>query len=67
VLTWVEIDSSALLFNIKNFKKIINKKTKFYAVVKSNAYGHGIRQVSKIIQNEVDGFAINHISEIKDS
>jgi alanine racemase len=35
-------------------------------VVKSNAYGHGIRQVSKIIQNEVDGFAINHISEINE-
>jgi alanine racemase len=66
VLTWVEIDSSALLFNIKNFKKIIDKKTKFYAVVKSNAYGHGIRQVSKIIQNEVDGFAINHIPEINE-
>ncbi len=66
MLSWVEIDSKALLFNIKNFRKIINKKTQFYAVVKSNAYGHGIRQISKIIQNEIDGFAVNHILEINE-
>jgi len=66
VLTWIEIDSNALKFNIKNFRKIIKKNTQFYAVVKSNAYGHGIKEIVKIIDNDVDGFAINHISEINE-
>lgn len=66
MLSWVEIDSNALKFNIKNFRKILNKNTKLYAVVKSNAYGHGIKEVVKIINDFVDGFAINHILEVNE-
>ncbi|MCS7205485.1 MAG: alanine racemase [Leptospiraceae bacterium] len=65
VLSWIEIDSKALKFNIENFKSIVSKKTKLYAVVKSNAYGHGIKEVVSVVKNDVDGFALNHISEIQ--
>ncbi len=64
MLSWVEIDSKALISNIKNFKKIIKKNTEFYAVVKSNAYGHGIKEIVKIAKDYVDGFALNHIEEL---
>ncbi len=63
VLTWVEIDKSNLRKNIQNFKRILKKKTKFFAVVKSNAYGHGMETVVDLIKEDVDGFAINHIQE----
>lgn len=66
MLTWIEIDPDALKFNIKNFRNIIKKNTKFFAVVKSNAYGHGVKEIIKLINNDVDGFCINHISEIND-
>ncbi len=66
VLTWIEIDQHALKFNIKNFRKIIKKTTKFYAVVKSNAYGHGIKEIVRLIHSDIDGFCINHISEVND-
>ncbi|MFN3603449.1 MAG: alanine racemase [Leptonema sp. (in: bacteria)] len=63
MLTWIEIDSSKIIENIKNFKKILNQKAKFYAVVKSNAYGHGIQEVVSITKSDVEGYAVNHISE----
>lgn len=63
VLTWIEIHSSEIKKNIKNFRKILKNKTKFYAVVKSNAYGHGIEEIVKITRSEVDGYALNHIQE----
>lgn len=45
--TWIEIDVSALEHNLKVFLKLIPKRTRFMAVVKSNAYGHGLVQVAK--------------------
>lgn len=63
VLTWVEINSSKIKKNIKNFRNILSKKSKFYAVVKSNGYGHGMKEMVSITKSEVDGYAVNHISE----
>ncbi|MBU6338954.1 MAG: alanine racemase [Rickettsiales bacterium] len=57
-VTWLEISRSALLNNIKEIKKNISSKTKFIAVVKANAYGHGLLEVANIIKNNVDSFAV---------
>ena len=38
---WAEIDLNALESNIKNIKTCINGNTKWCAVVKADAYGHG--------------------------
>ena len=40
--TWIEIDKAAIAHNYRVFRKLIGKKTKFLAVVKSNAYGHNL-------------------------
>jgi alanine racemase len=40
--TWIEIDTKALKRNILTFRKLIGPKVKLMAVVKSNAYGHGL-------------------------
>ena len=40
--TWIEIDTKALRRNISAFRKLIGPKVKLMAVVKSNAYGHGL-------------------------
>ncbi|OGD65811.1 alanine racemase, partial [Candidatus Berkelbacteria bacterium RIFCSPHIGHO2_12_FULL_36_9] len=47
-LFWVEINLSNLKSNIHNLKSLLNSKTKFMAVVKSNAYGHGMVEVAKV-------------------
>ncbi len=46
--TWVEISRSALTHNITAFRKHVGAKTPIMAVVKSNAYGHGLIQVARI-------------------
>ena len=38
--TWIEINKKAIKHNFLVFRSLINKKTKFMAVIKSNAYGH---------------------------
>ncbi len=45
--TWIEIDRKAIRHNFGVFRKLIKKKTKLMAVVKSNAYGHGLIDFSK--------------------
>ncbi len=56
--SWLEISKSALLSNIAQIKKNLKPQTKFIAVIKSNAYGHGLLEVAKIIKNQVDYFAV---------
>lgn len=50
MLTCLEISKKALIHNLKIFKKVVGKKIKIMAVVKSNAYGHGIIESAKIFE-----------------
>ena len=61
--TVAEISIKNLQNNAKNVKKLLNRKTKFYAVVKSNAYGHGIVEVSNALYNIVDAFCVSLLDE----
>lgn len=45
--TWLNISLSNISYNIKQIKKLIGKDKEIIAVVKSNAYGHGLVPVSK--------------------
>ncbi len=47
VRTWVTIDRKAIASNIRILKKQLLPKTKFLAVVKADAYGHGMLEVAK--------------------
>lgn len=40
--TWVEISTGAIEKNIRGYKKLLPKETALMAVVKANAYGHGL-------------------------
>ena len=62
--TWVEIKQSNLIHNLSQFQKLIGPKTRFMAVVKANAYGHGLIEVSKIvIKNGADWLGVDSIDE----
>lgn len=62
--TWVEIDSKAVKHNCDLFRKLIGKNVKLWAVVKSNAYGHGILAFSKLADKfGIDGFCVDSIVE----
>ena len=62
--TWIEMDRSALINNIERIRAIIGPKPLLTAVVKANAYGHGVRIVGPIAQAAgVDRFAVASLSE----
>jgi alanine racemase len=61
--TWVEISASHLLSNLKLFRKVAGPKVKIAAVVKANAYGHGLTEVVSILKKKVDVFAVDTIED----
>lgn len=64
MLTWLEIDKSAINHNLRQFKKIIGPKIKLMAIVKSNAYGHGMVEVAKIaLKSGADWLGVINLGE----
>ena len=64
-LSYIEILRANLIHNLKSFKKILPKDTKLVAVVKANAYGHGLREVISIAEKYIDYFQVDDIDELK--
>ena len=61
---YIEIDLKNLQQNINFLKTIIDPKTKVIAMVKSNAYGHGIVPVSSFLQKVgIDFFGVFTVRE----
>jgi alanine racemase len=60
--TWVEIDRSALRHNLKAVSKLV-KPAKTMAVIKSNAYGHGLVEVALAVRSQADWFGVDSIDE----
>lgn len=56
------IDLHAVRANADKIKALAGK-SKFYAVVKADAYGHGAEEVSRHIEDIVDGFCVAIIEE----
>lgn len=61
---WIEINLDNLENNIKQIKNIISSQTKIMAVVKANAYGHGMIEISKKLnQIGITDFAVATLDE----
>lgn len=51
--SWIEIDKNAFECNIISYKQALNQ-ARLIAVIKSNAYGHGIAQIASICEHNVN-------------
>ena len=61
---WIELSSGALLHNATLFRRLIGRDLAFMAVVKANAYGHGMLPVAKTIEEScADWFGVFTASE----
>lgn len=61
---WIEINLNNLENNINEIKKAIPSKTKIMAVVKANAYGHGMISISKKLETiGIQDFAVATLQE----
>jgi len=62
--TWVEIDLDALAYNFHMVKSIIGRRVQIAGIVKSNAYGHGMVEVSrKLKELGMDMLAVCFVEE----
>ena len=62
--TWAEINLDDLTHNIITLRKLLNPSTKFLGVVKANAYGHGMIQCARTLQdNGADWLAVATVPE----
>ena len=61
---WVEVDLNALRHNVAAIRRRIGPTAKLMAVVKADAYGHGLAQVaSTLMQCGADAFGVATLSE----
>jgi len=64
VRTWIEVDNKALQNNYKVFRHLIGPECKLMAVAKSNAYGHGLVDYSRTMQElGADWIGVDSITE----
>lgn len=64
MLNWVEIDAGALRNNVAEFKRRLGQGPRFGAVVKSNAYGHGMIEVARVAADaSADWLCVNNVDE----
>lgn len=62
--SWVEISERALTHNIDALRALLEPGARFCAVVKANAYGHGLKEVATIAgRTGVDAFGVDNIDD----
>ncbi|MFU8847754.1 MAG: alanine racemase [Opitutales bacterium] len=62
--SWAEIDLAAFERNLKRIQHALPPHMRYVAVVKADAYGHGMPQmVRRLMQSGVDYFAVANITE----
>lgn len=63
-LSSIILSRENLLHNISSFRNLAGNK-KLCAVVKANAYGHGLKEIVSHIENKVDYFQLDDIEELR--
>jgi alanine racemase len=51
-LQWIELDRASLSHNIRQFRTLAGPGTKLLAMVKANAYGHGMSRIAPLALSE---------------
>lgn len=59
----IEVNHQILKDNLKKIRTRLEQTVKVMAVVKSNAYGHGICEISKTLEPLVDMFGVGYLEE----
>jgi alanine racemase len=65
-MTWVEIDGAAYKHNLDEFRKLIGSQTTLMAVLKGNAYGHGMSDLAPLAARWADVIGVNSVEEALD-
>ncbi len=61
---WAEINLDNIAHNIREIRRITNKNAEILGVVKADAYGHGVMEVTKVLlDNGVTRLAVSMLDE----
>jgi alanine racemase len=63
--TWIELSKEALTHNIAHYKQVVGPTVCLAAVVKSNAYGHGVQPLACLLESnpQIDWLCTVNLSE----
>ncbi|MFA6254531.1 MAG: alanine racemase [Patescibacteria group bacterium] len=61
--SWVEISKSAISYNLAQYQRIVGSKVAVMPIVKSNAYGHGMIQIAKLVSAKVKWLGVVNLGE----
>lgn len=62
--TWVEVSAAAYAHNLRFFRQRIGAGVELSAVVKSNAYGHGLEVIAPLaVRHGADSFCVHALDE----
>ena len=62
---WIEIDGKSLIHNLELFRKTIGKDASLLAVVKANAYGHGLLEIVPKAAEVAEWFGVHTAEEAR--
>ncbi len=63
-LSWIEVSKPAIESNLLQFQKLLPPQTQLMAVVKGDAYGHGMREVAQVaIRASAGWLGVFHLGE----
>ena len=60
---WIEIRLDRLVSNLRNLKQHLGLSHQVMAVVKANAYGHGLLETAKALAGEVQSLGVSNLYE----
>lgn len=60
---WIELKTSRLLENLKVIREVAGSSHEVMAVIKANAYGHGLQQVARALDGHVLYLGVSSIKE----
>jgi alanine racemase len=63
MLSWIEIDAARLRANIDALRGVTVPGTSVMAVVKANAYGHGLETIAPVVAERADWLGVNCLDE----
>ena len=61
--SWIEIDATLLVSNLNSFRRLIGPDRKLMAVVKANAYGHGLKETAPAVAPHADWLGVDSLAE----
>ncbi|MFA6321861.1 MAG: alanine racemase [Candidatus Buchananbacteria bacterium] len=61
--SWVEISKSAILNNLAQYQKLVGSRVEIVPVIKSNAYGHGMFEIARLLSAKVKRFGVVSLGE----